>query len=127
MIRNGLFSNNPADIARTYLADVQRKELKYDYSDFGLCISCIQTDRLEALAQVLRLALPHSKLSNRNSPVMKVTEEVDGEQRQTEVLNSRHIASFSIIVHTTTMHCRPCVVCYLLSGMQWLSKRSTGL
>lgn len=94
MMRNGLFSNNPADIARTYLADVQRKELKDDYSDFGLCISCIQTDRLEALAQVLRLALPHSKLSNRNSPIMKFTEEVDGEQRQAEVLNYQAYSIF---------------------------------
>ena len=63
-IKRGFFSNDPADLARTYLQDVKSNELSYSYGDFGLSISCIQTDKLEALAEAVRQALPHSSLMN---------------------------------------------------------------
>lgn len=94
LLRNGLFSNNPTDIARTYLEDVRRPELEGDYSDFGLCISCIQTDRLEYLAQVLRQALPYSTLANGNSPKMQFTQEVDGKPETVNVLNYQAYSIF---------------------------------
>lgn len=38
--------------------------------NYGLCIACVQTNKLQALADVLKEALPHSLLANRNSPDM---------------------------------------------------------
>ena len=69
-IETGFFSSDPADIARQYMEDVQDPELTYDYSDFGLVISCIRTDRLEALAEAFKAALPNSVLAEKNSPDM---------------------------------------------------------
>lgn len=69
-IQYGFFSDNPADIARTYLNDVRSDELQSSYADYGLCIACVQTNKLQALADVLKEALPHSLLANRNSPDM---------------------------------------------------------
>lgn len=66
-IQSGFFSEDPSDLARTYLEDVQSTSLSADYSDFGLSISCIRTDALEPLAQALRDALPHSTVMNRAS------------------------------------------------------------
>lgn len=68
LIPHGLFSADPADIARTYLADVQDASLSSMYSDFGLAISCLQTDRLTRLAALLREALPHSTVAGHTSP-----------------------------------------------------------
>lgn len=67
-IRHGFFTNDVADLARTYLANVQDTTYANDYADFGLSISCIRTDRLQALADALREALPHSSLTGRRSP-----------------------------------------------------------
>lgn len=66
----GLFSQDPADIARTYLQDVQAAELSHLYSDYGLAVSCLQTDKLESLAEALKEALPRSVLAGRQSPDM---------------------------------------------------------
>ncbi len=63
-IQSGFFSDDPSDIARTYLSDVQSTELQGEYADFGLVVSCIRTDRLQALADAMREALPHSLLAN---------------------------------------------------------------
>lgn len=65
-IRYGFFSSDPSDIARTYLRDVQ--DPSYDDPGFGLSISSIRTDRLQALADALKEALPHSSLMGRQSP-----------------------------------------------------------
>lgn len=63
-IQSGFFTDDPADIARTYLSDVQSTELQGEYADFGLAISCLRTDRLQALADAVREALPHSVLAD---------------------------------------------------------------
>lgn len=83
-IQYGFFSDNPADIARTYLNDVKSDELQSSYADYGLCIACVQTDKLQALADVLKEALPHSLLANRQSPEM-FTQDEDG--YRTEILH----------------------------------------
>lgn len=82
-LASGLFSDNPADIASTYLADADPDGTNYDYADMGLAISCVRTDRLEALAAVLREALPRSLLAGRQSPAMQWT---DGEGNVCAVL-----------------------------------------
>lgn len=66
-IQSGFFSEDPSDLARTYLQDVQSPALSADYSDFGLSISCIRTAGLDALAQTLSEVLPHSNVMNRTS------------------------------------------------------------
>lgn len=82
-LEQGFFSNDPADIARTYLADVQRPELAGHYSDYGLAISCVSTKGVEALAEVLKEALPLSKLAGRQSPEMAFTTATeDGNETQ---------------------------------------------
>lgn len=70
-VRKGLFSADPADIARTYFAaatdpDRQREE----YDDFGMVISVVRTDRLPALAEAVKTALPLTPLCKRESPDM---------------------------------------------------------
>ncbi len=62
-IQSGFFTDDPSDIARTYLSDVKSTELQNDYADFGIVVSCLRTDRLQALADALREALPHSPLA----------------------------------------------------------------
>lgn len=83
-IQYGFFSDNPADIARTYLNDVMSEELQSSYADYGLCISCVETKKLQALADVLKEALPYSLLVNRHSPEMVFT---DSEGQSSEVLH----------------------------------------
>lgn len=70
-VRKGLFSTDPSDIARAYFAaatdpDRQREE----YADFGLVISVVRTDRLPALAEAVKTALPLTPLCKRESPDM---------------------------------------------------------
>lgn len=80
-VRKGLFSSNPADIARAYFAaatDPDRQVGEYD--DFGMVISVVQTDRLPALAEAVKTALPLTPLCRRESPDM------------TGVLNYAHYA-----------------------------------
>lgn len=67
-VQEGLFSDDPADIARVFLEDVTAEELQAVYTDYGLAISCIRTDKLQALADALYDALPYSTLMNRQSP-----------------------------------------------------------
>lgn len=69
-LRRGFFSADPADIARTYLLDVTSDELQSVYSDYGLAISCIETSKLQAVADALRDALPHSAAMNHESVAM---------------------------------------------------------
>lgn len=71
-IRNGLFADDPNAIARTYYDDVMNESLrsKYSYDETGICISCVRTDGLDALADTLRKVLPQSELNNRTSVAM---------------------------------------------------------
>ena len=70
-VRKGLFSADPADIARTYFAAATDPERQVDeYDDFGLVISVVQTDCLPAFAEVLKTALPFTTLCEHNSPDM---------------------------------------------------------
>ena len=62
-LRNGLLADDPTAMARTYLADVQDEAQQTHYGDFGLVISCLRTDRLDALAAALHAALPHATLA----------------------------------------------------------------
>lgn len=74
-IEKGFFAQDPSLIAQTYLADVQSPALSSSYYDYGLCISAIRTDRMEKLAMTLKEALPHSKLMERTSPKMDLTDD----------------------------------------------------
>lgn len=69
-LQSGFFSEDPSQIARIYLTDVVDPNQTYDYYDFGLTIACVRTDRMQAVADALREALPHSTLTNRQSPEM---------------------------------------------------------
>ncbi len=70
LIQDGLFAETPQSIAATYIADISDPMQTDVYGDFGLVISCIRTDRLQAVADALREALPHSALNGRTSPDM---------------------------------------------------------
>lgn len=59
-LQSGFFSSDPADIARTYLHSVCDPNQQNLYSDFGLCISVLRLDRIEAVADAVRHALPVS-------------------------------------------------------------------
>ena len=91
-IEKGFFADDPSQIARTYLEDVQSPALSGSYYDYGLCISAIRTDRLEHLAQTLKAALPHSTLMNRNSPEMIVSD-IDDSDKTHDVLNYQAFSS----------------------------------
>jgi len=67
-MQQGFFSADPADIARTYLADVQSDSLQNSYEDMGLCIACVKPAAYEQLAAVLQEALPASSLAGKNLP-----------------------------------------------------------
>lgn len=84
-LQTGFFSDTPLHIASTYLADVMSQELSSQYSDFGLSVACLKTDGIEELANVLKEALPHSKLAGKQSPEMAFTDEETG--RTTPVLH----------------------------------------
>lgn len=66
-IEYGLFSDDPSDICAIYISDVQSEELKSSYNGIGLAISCVRTDKLEALASAVKEALPYSSLMGRTS------------------------------------------------------------
>lgn len=69
-IENGLFSREPADIAKTYVADAYDPAKSYAYGSWGIAISCLRTDGLEKLAHTIRELLPQSQLVNKTSPDM---------------------------------------------------------
>ena len=69
-IENGLFSREPADIAKTYVADAYDPAKRNTYGDWGIAISCLRTDGLEKLAHTIRELLPQSQLVNKTSPDM---------------------------------------------------------
>ncbi len=68
-LRDGLFADDPAHIAKTYYEDVEAKR-STDYSTTGLAISCIRTSALTPLADALKEWLGRSALANRQSPNM---------------------------------------------------------
>ncbi len=70
MVKKGLFNSNPAEIARTYYEDISNPELYGHYGNYGIVVSAVRTDRLEALAQLTAEVLPRSALMNRTSPEM---------------------------------------------------------
>lgn len=69
-IRNGLFAKEPAEIAKTYVADAYDPAKSYAYGSWGIAMSCLRTDGLETLAAVLRRHLPQSALAEKTSPDM---------------------------------------------------------
>lgn len=54
LIYRGLFSSDPADIARTYYSYMTSLPATSVYHDFGLVISCVRTAGLDSLAAVTR-------------------------------------------------------------------------
>lgn len=68
-LQRGLFSDDPADICRTYLSDAE-DPAQADYQGMGLVISCMRTDKVQALADFLRQALPLSAIANQQSAEM---------------------------------------------------------
>ena len=70
-LQSGLFSADPADIAATYYADVTDPAQTADYGSFGIVISAVRTDRLPALAEAVRAALPGSAMAGRQSADME--------------------------------------------------------
>lgn len=52
LIYRGLFSSDPADIARTYYSYMTSLPSSNVYHDFGLVISCVRTAGLDSLASV---------------------------------------------------------------------------
>lgn len=69
-VRSGLFSQDPADIARTYYEDICDPGHRAEYSDYGIVISAVRTDQLDNLAQATAAALPHSAATGQRSPDM---------------------------------------------------------
>lgn len=66
----GLFSEDPADIARTYYADIADPALSSHYGDYGIVVAAVRTEGLEALARTTAELLPRSLLAGRTSPGM---------------------------------------------------------
>lgn len=66
-LQYGLFSNNLADIITTYLADVTDPLQSWDYDDYGIVFSLIDTQYMEELANVTAEILPHTSLVQRNN------------------------------------------------------------
>ena len=54
LMRDGLFTGNPEDIAEKYFSYITSLPLSNVYSDFGLVISCVKTSELENLAAETR-------------------------------------------------------------------------
>lgn len=69
-LRSGLFSKDVADIVTTYHADVSDPALQNVYGDYGIVLSAVRTDRLPALAEALRQALPRSTAAGRRTADM---------------------------------------------------------
>lgn len=69
-LQSGLFAEDPSDIAATYASDVSDSGQAADYSDFGIVISAVRTDKVQAVADALSQALPYSTLVGKQSPDM---------------------------------------------------------
>ena len=69
-VREGLFSTDPADIARTYFADVTDPGHAADYGNFGCAVAAIATAALPALADATADGLPYSALAGGADPEM---------------------------------------------------------
>lgn len=69
-LKSGLFSEDPADIARTYYADITDPAQQEDYENFGIVISAVRTEGLDELAATTAELLPESSLAGGNSPDM---------------------------------------------------------
>lgn len=69
-VEHGYFSNDPADIARTYYEDVRDPALASHYDDYGIVCAAVRTEALPALAAAIREALPQSLLASTSSPDM---------------------------------------------------------
>lgn len=69
-LRTGFFSDDPADIARTYYADICDPGHAADYGDYGIVISAVRTDQLENLARTTAALLPASAAAGRVSADM---------------------------------------------------------
>ena len=61
LMQNGLFAAEPPTIAQTYCQDVQA-DVQGVYSDYGIAISCVRTDRLQPLADAFKTALSATNL-----------------------------------------------------------------
>ncbi|MBR1593478.1 MAG: hypothetical protein IJ659_01720 [Alloprevotella sp.] len=71
MLRSGLFSDDPADIARTFYADVvEDAAVAPRYGGYGLVVSCLKTEGMESLAEATRQVLPFASLMGHTSPDM---------------------------------------------------------
>ena len=70
-VREGLFSSDPADIARTYYADVTDPANAADYADFGIAVAAVRTAALDELAAVTADVLPHAALARRTDADME--------------------------------------------------------
>ena len=75
MLKQGLFSEDVTEIAKTYYEDVVSRDLSYIYNGFGLVISVIRTDALEPLAETFREVLPRTHL--KDNPLTEITEASD--------------------------------------------------
>ena len=63
MLKNGLFADDPSVITQTYSQDLSDKDLQNQvYGNTGIIISCVRTDRLQALADALKSALQGTSL-----------------------------------------------------------------
>ena len=70
-VREGLFSHDPADIARTYYADVTDPANAADYADFGIAVAAVRTAALDELAAVTADVLPRAALAGRTDADME--------------------------------------------------------
>ena len=70
-VREGLFSSDPADIARTYYADVTDPANAADYADFGIAVAAVRTAALDELAAVTADVLPRAALAGRTDADME--------------------------------------------------------
>lgn len=68
LLRNGLFATDPTQIVSTYYADVT--DAKQGYDDFGVVLSAVRTDKMDALASAFNRALYTSSLAGQWSPDM---------------------------------------------------------
>lgn len=72
MLENGLFADDPSVIAKTYYEDLSNKVLQNQvYGNTGIVISCVRTDRLQALAEALKSALQGTSLEQLEKTDMK--------------------------------------------------------
>ena len=72
LLEKGLFTDAENDIAEVYATDAQNgfDDIHDEYYDFGLVISTIRTDKMEALAATTADVLSRSSLMGKQSPDM---------------------------------------------------------